>query len=351
MTASLDALENWQVALLDRLQDGIDLVDAPFDAVAAAAGQPVAAVLDTVQRALDDGLLTRFGPMYSIERAGGHFTLAALAVPADRFDDVAAWVNGHDAIAHNYRRDHHWNMWFVVATESASRCDQLLNAFRAHLKLPLLDLPKEREFRVHLRFRLAESAAAMPAPGRAPAASALPLPPASPGTLDAFDQRVVRATQAGLPITAQPWATVAENLGADADAVLASLRGMRQRGVLRRVAAVPDHYAWGWRFNGMTVWDVPDDVVDTVGAQVAGQKLASHCYRRPRRDGWPFNLFAMFHARTAEQARREHDALTRCIGPHARRHDVLYSTAILKKTGLRLPALSAPFEPIPPCSV
>lgn len=164
---------------------------------------------------------------------------------------------------------------------------------------------------------------------------------------DATDLALIRATQAGLPLEPAPFAAVAATLGLDEAEVIARLAAMQARGTLRRIGAVPNHYRLGWRANGMTVWDVDDARVDALGERVGALPFVSHCYRRPRRlPHWPYNLFAMVHARTRADAAPQIDRIAALLGDACRAHDVLWSTRILKKTGLRLPpAIAAPQEP------
>jgi DNA-binding Lrp family transcriptional regulator len=111
---------------------------------------------------------------------------------------------------------------------------------------------------------------------------------------------------------------------------------MQASGAIRRIGAIPNHYRLGWTANGMSVWDVADDAVDALGARVAALPGVTHCYRRPRRlPEWPYNLFAMVHGRDRVEVERQLAAIADVLGPAARAHDVLYSTRILKKTGLR----------------
>jgi siroheme decarboxylase len=156
------------------------------------------------------------------------------------------------------------------------------------------------------------------------------------GRLDDTDRRIMLATQAGLPLTARPYHAVAEKIGVDADEVMTRIERMRRDGVIRRIGAVPNHYALGYRSNGMTVWDVADDAVDALGERVGALQFVSHCYRRPRRPGWPYNLFAMIHARSRAEVEDRVAEIAALIGPAARARDVLYSVRILKKTGVRL---------------
>lgn len=168
--------------------------------------------------------------------------------------------------------------------------------------------------------------------------------------LSPFELSLVRATQGGLPILRNPYGAVAAQLGATEAEVMAQLRRMLERGVIRRIAAVPNHYALGFVSNGMTVWDVDDEQVDAVGAWLGQLADVSHCYRRPRRPPqWRYNLYAMLHGtdRAAVQARiaRIAEILADRFPGALRRHEVLFSTAILKKTGLRLKDARDPHAP------
>jgi DNA-binding Lrp family transcriptional regulator len=155
--------------------------------------------------------------------------------------------------------------------------------------------------------------------------------------IDAIDRETIRATQGGLPLAAQPYHAVADALGLDAEEVMTRLRRMLAAGIIRRIGAVPNHYRLGYRANGMSVWDVVDERISELGRRVGALPFVSHCYRRPRRPPqWSYNLFAMVHGRTRNEVEVQVAEIATLLGAAARRHDVLYSTRILKKTGLRL---------------
>jgi len=147
---------------------------------------------------------------------------------------------------------------------------------------------------------------------------------------------LVRATQAGLPLVAEPYAALAAQLGITEDEVMGRFRRMLADGRVRRIAAVPNHYALGYRANGMSVWDVADEAVGELGPRAGALAFVSHCYRRPRCDGWPYNLFAMVHGRDRAEVEAKVAEIAALLGGAARAHEVLYSKRILKKTGLRL---------------
>lgn len=154
---------------------------------------------------------------------------------------------------------------------------------------------------------------------------------------DDLDRRLIVATQAGLPLAPRPYHRLAEQLGSTAAEVQARLARMLEGGVIRRIGAVPNHYALGYRFNGMTVWDVADERVDALGAAVGALDFVTHCYRRPRHlPDWPYNLFAMVHGPDRESAESMVARIAALLGDACRAHEVLYSSRILKKTGLRI---------------
>ena len=155
--------------------------------------------------------------------------------------------------------------------------------------------------------------------------------------LDALDRRLIVATQAGLPRVSRPYDAIGEALGIAGEDVIARLRRMLDAGVIRRIGAVPNHYAIGYTANGMSVWDVADERIDELGARVGALDFVTHCYRRPRRlPDWPYNLFAMVHSQSREEVAASVAEIAVLLGDACRAHDVLYSTAILKKTGLRI---------------
>ena len=154
---------------------------------------------------------------------------------------------------------------------------------------------------------------------------------------DSIDRQIIVATQAGLPLVSRPYDALADRLGIGAEEVKARLRAMLEAGVVRRIGAVPNHYAIGYTANGMSVWDVDDARIDELGTQVGALEFVTHCYRRPRRlPDWPYNLFAMVHGKTRTEVEGGCAIIRELLGTACRAGDVLYSTRILKKTGLRI---------------
>lgn len=160
---------------------------------------------------------------------------------------------------------------------------------------------------------------------------------APPSPVDAEDRRLIKAMQGGLPLVPRPYHALAETLGLAPEETMARLRRMLADGIIRRIGAVPNHYRLGYTANGMTVWDVADDAVAAAGSAVGALAFVSHCYQRPRHlPLWPYNLFAMVHGRSRDEVERRVAEIAELLDDRSRAHAVLYSTRILKKTGLRL---------------
>lgn len=159
--------------------------------------------------------------------------------------------------------------------------------------------------------------------------------------IDATDRALIQASQEGLPLTPQPYRTLAEGLGITADEVMQRMQRMLDCGIIRRIGAVPNHYKLGYKGNGMSVWNVPEEHIDTLGEQIGQLDFVSHCYQRPRHlPDWPYNLFAMVHGHDRDEVEQKVAQIAVLLGEADRGHQVLFSTRILKKTGLRISSQS-----------
>lgn len=155
--------------------------------------------------------------------------------------------------------------------------------------------------------------------------------------LDILDRSIIEATQAGIPLTPAPYKAIAEQIRTSPERVMERMRDMLDSGVIRRIGIIPNHFALGWKFNGMTVWDVADEHIDELGTRVGNLDFVTHCYRRPRfMPEWPYNLFAMIHAKSRDEADQKIGQIAALLGADCRGHSTLFSTRILKKTGLRI---------------
>lgn len=161
--------------------------------------------------------------------------------------------------------------------------------------------------------------------------------PAEKAPLTDEERRLILAIQDGLPLTPRPYDAVAKALGTTEERVLETLGSLLERGVVKRLGAVPNHYALGITANGMAVWDVPDDRVSEAGRLLADRPEVSHCYRRPRRPPhWPYNLYAMIHGRSREEVLAVVKRLSEQAGLEGVPQTVLFSVRQFRKRGTRL---------------
>jgi DNA-binding Lrp family transcriptional regulator len=337
-------------AVINAFQGGFPVCERPFDPASAALrerGVDVTAeeLLERVRELDEEGVLTRFGALVNAEAIGGMATLVAMHAPEERFEEVAEQVNAHREVAHNYEREHpHLNMWFVVsvadgeALGASERVERVLADIEAETGQETYDLPKRREFRVEAKFLLDGPVADgdVDLSGLGPEVT-----PEDRTTLTPAERDLVLEIQGGLPVTATPYADVADAVGQDVEWVLATIKRFDLEGKVRRVGVIPNHYALGYTENGMTVWDVPDDLVETVGPAVASLDFVTHCYQRPRHEGvWPYNFFAMTHGRSEAESeariRQVHERMSEFWDVGEGDWDTLFSTRILKKTGIRM---------------
>ena len=331
-------------AIINAFQGGFPVVADPFEPAAAALGErgiDVTAdeLLARVQHLDEEGVLTRFGALVNAQEIGGNASLVAMHAPPERFDEVAEQVNDFREVAHNYEREHPYlNMWFVVSVADEDRIESVLAEIEAETGQETYNLPKQQEFRVEAKFMLDGPIE----DGDLDCSDLGPtVEPTDRTTLTPAERDLVLEIQDGLPLTATPYADVAAAIDADTDWVIETITRFNEEGKIRRVGAVPNHYALGYTENGMTVWDVPDEIVSEVGPEIASLGFVTHCYQRPRHEGvWPYNFFAMTHGRTEEESderiQQVRDRMADFWDVGDEDWDSLFSTRILKKTGIRL---------------
>lgn len=331
-------------AVINAFQGGFPIVQRPFEPAAEALQArgidlSANALLETIRNLDESGTLSRFGPLVNAEEIGGTATLVAMHAPENRFDEIAETVNGFREVAHNYEREHpHLNMWFVLSVADEDRVNGVLEEIESQTGQDTYNLPKQREFRVEAKFYvdgpLSDGTVDLSHLGPSPET-------ANRSELTPDERDLIIAVQDGLPLTETPYADVAAELDREPTWVIETLRRFVDTGKIRRVGVVPNHYNLGYTENGMTVWDVPDDRVSEVGPAIAGLDFVTHCYERPRHDGvWEYNFFAMTHGRSEAESQqrieRVREEISEYIDLSPDDWDTLFSTRVLKKTGIRL---------------
>ena len=317
---------------INQWQGNFPLTEMPFALIADELGIDSADLITMIRDLLEQGVLSRFGPLYDAASMGGGLTLAALSVPKENYEATAKMVNAMPEVAHNYQREHRLNMWFVIATETPDLVQDTIDRIEQEVNLPVYNFPKLQTFYLGLWLHLDadDNVSTIPVPG-----------PLKQGgmIIDELDRKIVQATQAGLPLQAEPYNEVADICGCDTQTVIQRMQRMLNRGVIRRIGAVPNHYRLGLHANGMSVWDIDDERLLELGSLVGRLDFVSHSYERPRHlPLWPYNLFAMIHGHDREEVMQKQAQVAALLGSACRQSDVLFSTRILKKTGLRLVA-------------
>lgn len=318
--------------LINHYQGGVPIVERPFASMSKELDCDEDSVISTISNLLDEGILSRFGPMYNSSCMGGGLTLSAMSVPEEHFDQIAELVNRLPEIAHNYRREHDLNMWFVIATETPEGIPEAIGTIERLTGIPVYNFPKTREFYLGLWLVLDRQTKVTTRSTDVPVDE-------NKAAVDELDRKIIHATQQGLPLTRSPYSKIARQCDCDTETVMNRLQRMLGTGVIRRIGAVPNHYRLGLRSNGMSVWNIRQDRLNTLGEKIGKLDFVSHCYERPRHlPLWPYNLFAMVHGHNPEEVNHKVNHIADLVAADCKQHDVLFSSKILKKSGLRLVA-------------
>jgi len=336
MDLSDSKLSQLERDFINNFQGNFPLQERPFKSIAEQLDCSEDTLIETVKNLKVQKLLSRFGPLYDAARLGGGLTLAAMKVPEDRFQVVTDLVNTYPEVAHNYRREHELNMWFVIATETQVELVQVLSSIEKTTGLTVYNFPKQQEFYIGLWLHLS-------ADGKH---TTVPVPSQTDNQnhnesnhLDSTDRKLISVTQSGFSIERSPYQTIANNIGMSQDDVIQRLKQLLENGIIRRIGAVPNHYKLGLTANGMTVWDVKDDKISELGNIIGQLDFVSHCYQRPRHlPMWRYNMFAMVHGANKDEVNEKVKQIEASLGKNCKAHETLFSSAILKKTGLRLAA-------------
>lgn len=321
--------------LLEAIQQGVPLIPRPFEQMAGRIGESEADVLGRLRRIRDEGLISRISAIFDTRSLGYESGLVAAKVPPERADAAAAVINEHPGVSHNYLRTAVYNLWFTLAVppDSALGLDKtvaLLSRLAGVTSCRLL--PAIRVFKIGVSLPLAEDDEEAPGEKAPDATEATSRPTCKPFDLTPQSKAAVLALQEDLPIEPRPFDAIAARHGLTVDGMLAMAEQFRALGVMRRYAAVLRHRAAGFTVNCMTVWRVPTERVEQVGAILAGFREVTHCYQRPTFDDWPYNLYAMIHCRSPGDCRLLIDRM-RAATSIAEMQEV-YSTKEYKKVRL-----------------
>ena len=334
-----DRIDDVDARLIDEYQSDFPVEARPFRAVADAIGTTEADAYERMTDLLDAGVFRRFGAVLNPPVIGSS-TLAAVSAPADRFDEVAAVINGYQQVNHNYRREHEWNMWFVVTAGSREKRDDILADIEERTGCTVLNLPMLTDYYIDLEFPVVNDDRFARESLESTDVSATRISESATGDRSAFDAALLLAIQDGFPVSRTPYSDLADDLAATGDHgdvtvadVTAAIERLRDANCIKRIGCVVNHVVTGFRNNCMVVWNVPDDELDARGERVGALPYVTLCYHRPRRPelDWEYNLFTMIHGREADAVDAKIDELATDYLPYE--HERLYSTETLKQTG------------------
>jgi len=325
-------LDKTDKRLMNLLQSSFPLDPEPFALVASEAELEPADVLARTQRLLDGRIIREITPIFDTRALGYESMLVAAKVDSEHPQRAAQIVNSHPGVSHNYLRTHDFNLWFTIATPPdselglAGNLDVLMRETGAE---SMRQLPTLTLFKINMNLEMEKGTAAL--------AAALAASP--PRELDAQpygdrDIAVIRALQGPMKAVDRPYDEAAAELGMGTDDLLEHLRGMVDRKILRRVAAILFHRRAGFSANGMGVWKVPEDEIMEMGARMASFRGISHCYQRPTYEDWPYSVFTMAHGRSKEECDAILDSIAEECGMGPDDRATLYSSTEYKKIRL-----------------
>ena len=312
--------------LLNDFQRDFPLCPAPFAELASRLGVAEKVVLGRLENLRRDGKISRVGAVFAPKRIGAS-TLAAMAVPPEKLDAVAAAVNRFPEVNHNYEREHRYNLWFVVTAASEGRLQATLGAIEQAAGYPLMPLPLLEEFHIDLGFSLNGGP-------KKNVVAATPVAPAQP--IGEIERRLISVLQEGLPMFIRPFQLIAGRVGTSEAEVLGRIQRWLEEGAIKRFGVVVRHHELGFRANAMLVHDIPDERVSEIGRALAEEQAVTLCYRRPRcLPEWPYNLFCMIHGRERGEVEATIAELRQRHGLENYAHETLFSLTRFKQNGAR----------------
>jgi DNA-binding Lrp family transcriptional regulator len=323
-------LDDLDKKLLNLMQGSFPLEPRPYLRVAGLAGIDEEEALARVQRLIDERIIRQVTPIFDTRALGYSSMLVAAKVDPEHPHRAAQIINAHPGVSHNYLRNHDFNLWFTIATEPDSKLglDGTLEVLARETGAESVrQLPTLKLFKIRMDLEMEGETKDLAAAGVAEEPREL-----SPVELSDFDVAVIRELQGDMPVVPEPYRPTADALVVPVERLLDHLDGMRERGALRRVAAILFHRRAGFSANGMGVWKVPDERIAELGPRMAAFRGISHCYQRPTYQDWPYSVFTMAHGRSKDECDAILDAIAEGTGIEERA--TLYSSTEFKKIRL-----------------
>lgn len=312
--------EHLHQRVLDVIQSGFPISSDPYGELAASLGAGAGEVRAVVAQLREDGTVRRIGASFDSRKLGYTSTLCALAAPEGKLEEIAAQVGAFPQVTHNYERNGRYNLWFTLITRTPEEKQAVLDTLGGDI----LDLPATHLFKIRVDFSAAARKSSKTMPVVCDSGKAAPPFDAD----DPADVTLVRWAQGD----------VGDELEFADPSHIARLRELRADGTIRRFGAIVRHRKLGYAVNAMTVWNIDDADIARTGAVLASNVAVSHCYARARAKSWPYNLYAMVHAKTDAELEAAIADLGRALetaGVPVRGQAALKTIREFKKTSMR----------------
>ncbi len=313
---------NARAELLNLMQEGVPLVERPYQALGERLGLLESEVIALVEDAYTSGLIRETSAIFDAQAIGYQSTLGAIKIAPEDLDATALRVSAHPGVGHNYTRDHEFNLWFTLAVPPDKEIEGEIQSLAG--QWPWHSFPSLKTYKIGVRFDMIEGSAASRF-GRHVEPKPIPL-----------DQRiinVIRALQIDLPRTSRPFDEVSGRFGLNSAELLEDAKRLENMGAIRRFASVLRHREAGYRGNIMSAWDVLEADCDSAAEFLCTLTGVSHCYQRPVYSDWPYRLFAMIHAHSETECLDIAQDAAEKIRP--RKHILLKSIKEYKKQRVR----------------
>jgi len=315
-----------QDELLYQMQHAFPLSQRPFKDLAQTLGSSETEVIEAVRRLKDEGIIRQTSAIFDTKRLGYKSSLVAFKVPEENIEHAAEIINAHPGVSHNYLRNHDYNIWFTmaVAPDSKLGLENTIDILKERSGADdAIILPTLKMFKIKVQMDTTGKRAKKEKVHKAAHKEIM----LTPEYIE-----VIKALQKDIDINEEPFAGITETLGISHEKLFQIASELKESGVMRRFATILNHRKAGFGANAMSVWSVPEEKGEEVGRQLAEFSAVSHCYLRPRYQNWPYNLFAMVHAKTQEECDSLIEEMARESG--LKEYGKLYSTREFKKQRL-----------------
>jgi len=312
--------------LLFEMQNSFPMTEKPFEALAKTLNITESEVLSMVKKLKDEKIIRQTSAIFDTKRLGYKSSLVAFKVDEDKVDAAAKIINAHPGVSHNYLRNHDYNIWFTMAVSPDSKLglEKTIEVLKARTgATDAITLPTLKMFKISVK---------MDTTGKRAKKEKLKKLAHKDIVLTARHVVVIKALQQDIEIISEPFKKAIEKLNLNYEEFFNLAHELKESGVMRRFATILNHRKAGFGANAMSVWVVPEDKGEQIGKEMAEFSAVSHCYLRPSYPNWPYNLFAMVHAKTQEECDTLIEEMAKESG--LREYGKLYSTVEFKKQRL-----------------